>query len=58
MQEKENLERANSRLDSSVRECNRLLTSLTAEYEVARNKLAEFERANEKMKKENCSLKV
>jgi len=52
------LERANSRLDSSVRECNRLLTSLTAEYEVARNKLAEFERANEKMKKENCSLKV
>lgn len=58
IQEKENLERSNSRLDTSASESNRLLKTVTEEYENARTKLTEVERANERLRKDYNYVKV
>lgn len=57
-QEKDNLERANSRLDTSVSESNRLLKTLTMEYETSTSRLMESERIVDRLKRDHAYAKV
>ena len=52
------MERSNARLDASANESNRLVKSLTNEYETTNAKLSEAERANDRLKKDYNYLKV
>ena len=52
------MERSNARLDTSVSESNRLLKTLTTEYETATSRLTESERAIDRLKREHAFTKV